>query len=189
MSNHDRDYLELVFLHALQVLPASEIPVLRLISPRVRSADRKWRRFVRSSAPSSPGQPMCCGRQTPCGAALRSESQRRLGKRRYCHRHNHRLNRTGKKPRPASATKCWRRIHRTTASVCSCVSRREPTIRLTAMAGVEELYLLDGELWIDDKKLYPGDYNRAEAGSADQRVWSETGCTCVLLTSTRDVLR
>lgn len=55
-------------------------------------------------------------------------------------------------------------------------------------AGVEELYLLDGELMIDDKKLYPADYNRAEAGSADQRVWSETGCTCVLLTSTRDVI-
>jgi anti-sigma factor ChrR (cupin superfamily) len=56
-------------------------------------------------------------------------------------------------------------------------------------AGVEELYLLDGELWIDEKKLYPGDYNRAERGTGDQRVWSETGCTCVLLTSTRDVLR
>jgi hypothetical protein len=42
---------------------------------------------------------------------------------------------------------------------------------------------------IDDKKLHPDDYNRAEAGSADQRVWSETGCTCVLLTSTRDGLR
>ena len=56
-------------------------------------------------------------------------------------------------------------------------------------AGVEELYLLDGELMIDDKTLHPGDYNRAEAGSADQRVWSGTGCTCVLLTSTRDVLR
>ena len=56
-------------------------------------------------------------------------------------------------------------------------------------AGVEELHLLDGELWIDDRKLYPGDYNRAEAGTGDQRVWSETGCTCVLITSTRDVLR
>jgi DNA-directed RNA polymerase specialized sigma24 family protein len=55
-------------------------------------------------------------------------------------------------------------------------------------AGVEELYLLDGELWIDDKRLFPGDYNRAEAGTADQRVWSETGCACLLLTSTRDVL-
>jgi DNA-binding NarL/FixJ family response regulator/quercetin dioxygenase-like cupin family protein len=56
-------------------------------------------------------------------------------------------------------------------------------------AGVEELYLLDGELMIDDKTLHPGDYNRALPGTGDQHVWSETGCTCVLLTSTRDVLR
>jgi anti-sigma factor ChrR (cupin superfamily) len=56
-------------------------------------------------------------------------------------------------------------------------------------AGVEELHLLDGELWIDDRKLYPGDYNRGEPGTADSRVWSETGCTCVLVTSFRDILR
>ena len=55
-------------------------------------------------------------------------------------------------------------------------------------AGLEELFLLDGELWIDDRKLYAGDYNRAEAGSGDKRVWSETGCTCVLITSTQDIL-
>lgn len=55
-------------------------------------------------------------------------------------------------------------------------------------AGLEELHLLDGELWIDDRKLFPGDYNRAEPGSVDQRVWSETGCTCVLVTSSKDVL-
>ncbi len=55
-------------------------------------------------------------------------------------------------------------------------------------AGLEELYLLDGELWIDDRKLYPGDYNRAEAPTGDKRVWSETGCTCVLITSTKDIL-
>lgn len=55
-------------------------------------------------------------------------------------------------------------------------------------AGVEELHLLDGELWIDDRKLHPGDYNRGEPGTGDKRVWSETGCTCVLITSTKDVL-
>jgi DNA-directed RNA polymerase specialized sigma24 family protein len=55
-------------------------------------------------------------------------------------------------------------------------------------AGIEELYLLDGELMIEDRKLYPGDYNRAEPGTGDQFVWSGTGCICVLLTSTRDVL-
>jgi DNA-directed RNA polymerase specialized sigma24 family protein len=55
-------------------------------------------------------------------------------------------------------------------------------------AGVEELHLLEGELWIDDRKLHAGDYNRAEPGTSDKRVWSETGCTCVLVTSTRDAL-
>jgi anti-sigma factor ChrR (cupin superfamily) len=56
-------------------------------------------------------------------------------------------------------------------------------------AAVEELHLLDGELWIDDRKLYPGDYSRGEPGTGDTRVWSETGCTCVLMTSSRDRLR
>ena len=56
-------------------------------------------------------------------------------------------------------------------------------------AGVEELHLLDGELWIDDRKLFPGDYNYGAPGAGDERVWSETGCTCVLVTSTKDILR
>ena len=56
-------------------------------------------------------------------------------------------------------------------------------------AGVEELHLLHGELWIDERKLLPGDYNYGAPEASDQRVWSETGCTCVLVTSTRDILR
>ena len=55
-------------------------------------------------------------------------------------------------------------------------------------AGIEQLYLLLGELWIDDRKIYPGGYNRAEPGTADKRVWSETGCTCILVTSSNDIL-
>jgi anti-sigma factor ChrR (cupin superfamily) len=55
-------------------------------------------------------------------------------------------------------------------------------------AGVEELYLLDGELWIGARKLLPGDYNYAAPGGGDEHVWSETGCICVLVTSTKDVL-
>ena len=55
-------------------------------------------------------------------------------------------------------------------------------------AGVEELHLLEGELWIDERKLVPGEYNRAEPGTNDRRVWSETGCMCVLITSSKDVL-
>lgn len=56
-------------------------------------------------------------------------------------------------------------------------------------AGVEELHLLDGELWIDERKLVPGDYNYGAPADGDDLVWSETGCTCVLVTSTRDILR
>ena len=56
-------------------------------------------------------------------------------------------------------------------------------------AGVEELHLLDGELWIDERKLFPGDYNYGAPGDGDERVWSESGCTCVLVTSTEDTLR
>jgi anti-sigma factor RsiW len=56
-------------------------------------------------------------------------------------------------------------------------------------AGVEELHLLEGELWIDERKLFPGDYNYGAPGAGDDRVWTETGCTCVLITSTKDILR
>jgi anti-sigma factor ChrR (cupin superfamily) len=56
-------------------------------------------------------------------------------------------------------------------------------------AGAEELHLLAGELWIDGRKLSPGDYNYGAPGAGDERVWSETGCTCLLVTSTKDVLR
>jgi quercetin dioxygenase-like cupin family protein len=56
-------------------------------------------------------------------------------------------------------------------------------------AGVEELHLLDGELWIDERKLFPGDYNYGAPGAGDERVYSETGCTCLLVTSTKDILR
>jgi quercetin dioxygenase-like cupin family protein len=55
-------------------------------------------------------------------------------------------------------------------------------------AGVEELHLLAGELWIDERKLLPGDYNFGAPGAGDDRVWSDTGCTCLLVTSTKDVL-
>jgi quercetin dioxygenase-like cupin family protein len=55
-------------------------------------------------------------------------------------------------------------------------------------AGIEELHLLHGILKVDDRTLYPGDFIHAEAGSIDHRVWSETGCTCFLMTSAKDSL-
>jgi anti-sigma factor ChrR (cupin superfamily) len=55
-------------------------------------------------------------------------------------------------------------------------------------AGIEELHLLEGELWIEDRLLRAGDYNFGEVGHTDIRVYSETGCTCVLITSPSDKL-
>jgi len=55
-------------------------------------------------------------------------------------------------------------------------------------ADVEELYLLDGELHVDERRFYPGDYLSSEPGTIDHRVWSETGCMCVLITSLRDAI-
>jgi putative transcriptional regulator len=55
-------------------------------------------------------------------------------------------------------------------------------------AGLEELYLLHGELTINEKRIYPGYYYRAMAGTEDHRVWSQTGCCCILLTSTQDII-
>jgi anti-sigma factor ChrR (cupin superfamily) len=55
-------------------------------------------------------------------------------------------------------------------------------------AGTEELHLLHGVLKVDDRTLHPGDFIHGEAGSVDRRVWSETGCTCFLVTSTKDAL-
>ncbi len=55
-------------------------------------------------------------------------------------------------------------------------------------ADVEELHLLEGELWIDERKLFPGNYSYGAPGTGDERVWSETGCTCLLITSTKDLL-
>ena len=55
-------------------------------------------------------------------------------------------------------------------------------------AGVEELHLLHGELWIDERKLVPGDYNYGAPGASHQRVSSKTGCTCILITSTEDTM-
>lgn len=51
---------------------------------------------------------------------------------------------------------------------------------------IEECHVLQGDLWIDDKKFQAGDLARVEAGSVHHRAWSETGCTCVLLTSLND---
>ena len=188
-GNHDRDYLELVFLHALRALPASEIPVLEAhlsMCPDCRQEMETLRPIIGAFV------------SWPTDVLRPTESVwDRLARRIAAE--------TGQAPvllppLPPSEPDWEEAAPGLTYKMLAADTEKDRVSLLVRLApgahypphrhaGVEELYLLHGELWIDDKKLYPGDYNRAEAGTGDQRVWSETGCTCVLLTSTRDVLR
>ena len=188
-STHDRDDPELVFLYALQALPSSERPgveahisacaecrqemeTLRPIidafvswpTDVLRPSASLWERLTRRIAAETGREPVV---PAPQG---RTESEWE---------------------EVAPGISCKLLATDTEKDRVSMLVRLAPGAAYPPHrhAGVEELYLLHGELMIDDKKLYPGDYNRGEPGTADQRVWSETGCTCVLLSSTRDVLR
>jgi len=188
-GNHDRDYPELVFLHALRALPASEIPVLEAhlsMCPDCRQEMETLRPIIGAFV------------SWPTDVLRPTESVwDRLARRIAAE--------TGQAPvllppLPPSEPDWEEAAPGLTYKMLAADTEKDRVSLLVRLApgahypphrhaGVEELYLLHGELWIDDKKLYPGDYNRAEAGTGDQRVWSETGCTCVLLTSARDVLR
>jgi anti-sigma factor ChrR (cupin superfamily) len=188
-AEHDRDYLELVFLHALRALPSSEIPTLEAhlsacaecrqemeaLRPIVgafvswptdvlRPPESLWSRLAQRIAAETGQAPVLLPPQPPGEPDWQEAAP-------------------GLSYKVLAADTDKDRV--------SLLVRLAPGAHYPphCHAGVEELYLLQGELWIDDKKLYPGDYSRAEAGTGDQCVWSETGCACVLLTSTRDVLR
>jgi anti-sigma factor ChrR (cupin superfamily) len=52
--------------------------------------------------------------------------------------------------------------------------------------GVEELYLLDGDLSVDNLAMRPGDYCRGEAGSIHKEIITENGCLFVVTSSDQD---
>jgi len=187
-STHDQEFAERVSLHALHALPADEVPAveahvaacaecrahLEALRPVV-DAFVAWPTDV-LRPPASLWDRLARRIAAEAGQAPVAEPARRRG------------------------APEWEEV--APGIECVVLATDADTQRVTLLvrlapgaaypphrhAGVEELYLLDGELWIEDRKLFPGDYNRAEPGTADQRVWSETGCTCVLLTSARDVL-
>jgi len=188
-GGHDRDFLESLFLYALQVLPPSEISVVEAHLSACAECQQELE-TLRPIIGTFVSWPTDVLRPS---ASLWERLARRIGAE------------TGQEPTvPAperAAEPDWEEAapgltykllaadtenDRVTLLVRLAPGAHYPPHR---HAGVEELYLLHGELMIEDRKLYPGDYNRAEPGTGDQRVWSETGCACVLLTSARDVLR
>jgi hypothetical protein len=188
-GNHDREHVERVSLYALQALPAGEVPAveaqiagcaacreeLEALHPIIgsfvswptdvlRPPTPLWDRLARRIAAETGQEPVSPAPRRPAEAEWEEVA-------------------------PGISVKLLAtdaETHRVSMLVRLAPGTDYPPHR---HAGIEELHLLDGELMIDDRKLYPGDYSRAEAGSVDRRVWSETGCTCVLITSAKDVLR
>ena len=186
VSQHDREHLDSVFLYALQALPSSEIAVveahisvcaecrqeMETLRPIIgsfvswptdvlRPSASLWERLAKRIAEETGTEPVLPPPQAPAKPEWEEA---------------------------APGISCKLLATDTKKSRVSMLVRLAPGTDYPAHrhAGVEELHLLHGELMIENRKLYPGDYIRAEAGSVDHRVWSETGCTCVLLTSTKD---
>jgi anti-sigma factor ChrR (cupin superfamily) len=53
-------------------------------------------------------------------------------------------------------------------------------------AGVEELYLLEGDLSVDELPMRPGDYCRGEVGSIHGEIFTNTGCLFLVSSSHHD---
>jgi ChrR Cupin-like domain len=186
-GQHDREHLDLAFLYVLQALPSSEIPA---VEAQIAScADcRQQIETLRPIIGSFVSWPTDVLRPP---VSLWGRLAQRIAEE------------TGKPPvspplqlaaKPeweelAPGISCKLLATDTEKNRVSMLLRLAPGTDYPSHrhAGVEELHLLYGELMIDDKKIYPGDYIRAEADSVDHHVWSETGCTCVLLTSNKDV--
>lgn len=185
---HDQDHVERVSLYAIQALPAGEVPAvedqiaacaecqeeLKALHPIVsslvlwptdvlRPPTPLWDRLAQRIAAESGQEPLSAAPRRPADAEWEHVA-------------------------PGVSVK----LLATDAenSRVSMLVRLAPGADYPAHehAGIEELHLLHGELIIDDRTLHPGDYSRAEAGSVDRRVRSETGCSCVLITSTEDIL-
>ena len=187
-SDDHRELIDSLYLYALQALPPDEASAVEAHLETCPECRRELE-TVRPTIASFVVWPTDLLRPS---ASLWDRIARRIG------------TETGAEPLAAPTGPAERREWREVAPGISCQllatdtekSRVSMLVRLAAgtnypphrHAGVEELYMLDGELIVDDERFYPGDYRRVEGGSIDHRVWSQTGCTCVLITSFRDAL-
>jgi anti-sigma factor ChrR (cupin superfamily) len=187
-DHHHEEHLDVVFLYALQALPANEMPVVEAQVSQC-AACRVHLEALRPIIASFLSWPTDVLR--PAVPLWERVAQRIAAD-------------TGKPPislvsklanmpeweDPAPGISCQLLATDTENDCVSMLVRLAPGTEYPRHrhAGVEELYLLHGELMIDAKKVSPGDYVRAEADTVDHRVWTDTGCTCVLITSTRDLL-
>jgi anti-sigma factor ChrR (cupin superfamily) len=187
-DRHDEDHVDLVFMYALQALSASEAA---MVGERIAACAecRQEADTLRPIVDLLPAWPTDVLRPS---ASLWERLAGRIAAEQ------------GDKPflpsPPRSAPPEWKEVAPGISVKLLATDTRQNRVSMLVRlapgaeypghrhAGLEELHLLHGELMIDDRKLYPGDYNRAEADTVDRRVWSETGCTCVLVTSIDDAI-
>ena len=186
-DQHDQEYLDLVFLYALEALPSNEIPTVEAhiaVCADCRQEIETLRPITRTfvSWPTDVLRPSSSlwGRLSQ-RIAIESGTEPLLPP-------PPQLTAKPKWEEVASGISVKLLAKDTKKNRVSMLVRLAPATDYPPHrhAGVEELHLLHGELMIDEKKLYPGDYISVAADTVDHRVWSETGCTCVLLTSTKD---
>ena len=187
-GTHGQNHSELVFLYAVQGLPSSEVPVVEAQISACADC-RQEMETLRPIIDAFVSWPTDVLRPSP---VLWERLTRRIAAE------------TGGEPvlpaPPRSVEPEWKDV--APGIACKLLATDTEKNRVSMLVrlapgtdypphrhdGVEELHMLHGELIVDDTTFYPGDYRRAEAGSVDHRVWSETGCTCVLVTSFHDAI-
>ena len=180
-DHHDQGDSELVFLYALHALPSSEVPGVEAHISAC-AACRQEMRTLRPLIGAFVAWPADVLRPS---TSLWERLARRIA------------SDTGEEPLvpapPRRAEPEW--AEAAPGISCKLLATDRENARVSMLvrlapgaaypphthAGIEELYLLHGELTVDEKTLFPGDYLRSEPGTADRRVWSYTGYTCVLL--------
>jgi anti-sigma factor ChrR (cupin superfamily) len=187
-GTHGAGHAELVALYALDALPSSEVPAAE--AQIAACADcRQEMETLRPIVESLGSRPTDVLRPP---ASLRERLARRISAE------------TGEAPVVPTASRWTEPEWKEVAPGISCQllatdaesNRVSMLVRLAPgteypphrHAGVEELHMLHGDLIVGDRTLRAGDYLRSEPDSVDLRVWTETGCTGVLLTSIRDVI-
>ena len=155
-NEHGRDHTELLFAHALHALPSSEVSVVE--GNLTACADcRQDLETLRPIVDSFVSWPTDVLRPSP---SLWGRLAQRIAAE------------TGEEPMPAAAPRLaqpeWKEV--APGISCKLLAADAETDRVSMLvrlapgaeypphqhAGVEELHLLHGELWIDDKKLQPG---------------------------------
>ena len=187
-ANHGSGHAELVVLYAMRALPPSEVPVAEAQTAACEDCRRELE-MLRPVIDSFAFWPTEVVRPSP---SLWDRLARRIA------------TETGDEPvssaPPRSVEPEWQEVG--PGIWCKLLATDPDRDRVSMMvrltpgtdypphrhAGVEELFMLHGELIVDGTTFYPGQYRRAEAGTVDRRVWSETGCTCVLVTSFDDAI-